>query len=106
MGRTAAFRDLTDRVNNKRECWAWQIQNMVFMISMEGNYGRTTLEEVLNEVWRRGIKLPSEVRDDMIKKMKYDNTTLSNTLVNVPVLGKDTFNANENEYHMKRRIMR
>ena len=45
--RTAAFRDLTDRVNNKRECWAWQIQNMVFMISMEGNYGRTTLEEAI-----------------------------------------------------------
>ena len=43
--RMAAFRDLTNRVNNQRECWAWQIQSLVFMISMEGNYGRTSLEE-------------------------------------------------------------
>ena len=46
--RLAALRDLTNRVFNKQECWAWQIQRMAFMISLEGNYGRTTPEEATN----------------------------------------------------------
>eukprot|EP00092_Neocalanus_flemingeri_P023937 GFUD01025966.1.p1 GENE.GFUD01025966.1~~GFUD01025966.1.p1 ORF type:complete len:655 (+),score=156.27 GFUD01025966.1:55-2019(+) len=46
--RMAAFRDLTSRVNSKQECWAWQIQSLVFMISMEGNNGRTTPVEATN----------------------------------------------------------
>ena len=34
--RMKAFRDLTNRVNNNEECWAWQIQNLTFMIGLEG----------------------------------------------------------------------
>ena len=66
----------------------------------------TLLSEVLDEIWRRGIKLPAEVRDDMIRKLKNDNIGLSNALENIPVLGKDTFNKPVNDYHMKGRVMR
>ena len=48
VDRMAAFRDLSSRVNSKQECWAWQIQSLAFMISMEGNYGRTTPTEATN----------------------------------------------------------
>ena len=46
--RLKAFKDLTKRVNNKQECWAYQIQSLAFMISLEGNYGRTTPVEANN----------------------------------------------------------
>jgi len=45
--------------------------------------------EVLDEIWKRGIKIPPGVRDEMIDRL--DNSNLSNALENIPVLGKDTF---------------
>jgi len=64
------------------------------------------LSEVLDEIWRRGIKLPPEVRDEMIRKLRNDNIGLSNSLENIPVLGRETFSKPVNDYHMKGRIMR
>jgi len=49
------------------------------------------LGEVLDEIWRRGIKLPPDVRDDMIQKLTPDHTNLANALENIPVLGNETF---------------
>jgi len=66
----------------------------------------TLLSEVLDEIWRRGIKLPPEVRDDMIRKLRNDNIGLSNALENIPVLGRNAFSKPVNDYHMKGRIMR
>eukprot|EP00090_Calanus_glacialis_P017766 TRINITY_DN27579_c0_g1_i1.p1 TRINITY_DN27579_c0_g1~~TRINITY_DN27579_c0_g1_i1.p1 ORF type:complete len:663 (+),score=180.86 TRINITY_DN27579_c0_g1_i1:52-2040(+) len=102
--RLAAFRDLTNRVFNKQECWAWQIQRMAFMISLEGNYGRTTPEEATNlmRACQRDIvdlfpseqKILTEIAWDSVKSAQmtvpltasfFNNMILAYTFQDLPI---------------------
>ena len=49
----------------------------------------TLLGDLTDELWRRNIKIPSYLRDEVIDKLEDRN--MKNMFQNIPVLGKNLF---------------
>jgi len=88
--RMAAFKDLTNRVNAKQECWSWQIQSLVYMINIEGNCGRTTPLEATNlmkacqadiiDLFPSDQKILTEIAWDSVKSANMEGSRLTASL--------------------------
>ena len=72
-------------------------QSFYATIAKSQNYQLNTdqlLGDILDEMWRRNMKIPALTRDDIVRKLEDRN--LRNMFQNVPVLGNRAFDRSSN----------